>query len=277
MFRPEDSSFNTGPSANGLIKSIGQQYRLYLAVLGDIYKYSNTFEPGTFAMDAVAVRNYNDNWKSPEALIPEYSKDKVAEYPVQNLGPDADVRMATGLNLLGIFKQVDYLDIDWLGRKFSGHIINNGVFKNPQNSNFEFQEKSLQAFKKVEQLLKNIVPTAGKKLQANLTHTDLKEAMDELNAELHNLKNIFIPDESLMMAAGQMDFRSRMVLKIINALSEINAELLNYGANIFAVSYKAKHNEAGEALDSNVQKNCSDKGLNGRPRQNKDCQTNSGN
>ncbi len=284
MFRAENvgtiddiGSYNTGPGAIGLILSMKQQYRLYLSVLGDIYKYGNQFEPGIYAPDLGQLPVYKPDWQIPEVLLPEHTKDNLESYPVEKLGPEANVKMAIGLNLLSIFKQVDYLDIDWLGRKFSGHITNNGVFKFPNNSNLDFQAKALMAFDKVESLFRKIVQRGNKRLQTEVTSAQLKQAIEDLNQEIQNLKKVFIPPDIESMMTGQMDFRTRMILKIINGLGEINAELMNYGANIFAVSYKDKHAADGQALDSGNHKNCNrNQGLAGKTTD-KDCLANSGN
>ncbi len=276
MFHTGGSVLNPSSASNDLIGSISQQYRIYLAVLGDIYKYKLAFEPESLIPSNLAVRKYNQNFQIPKMLLPNNVQEPLEPYPVEKLGPGADIRMATGLDLLRVYSYTDYLDIDWLGRKFSGHIINNGIFKDPQAANFEFQEKALVAFKTVEQLLRKIVPAGGTGLKTEVTPTQLKTAIDELMNQVQELKNVFMPEDQATDESAPMDFRTRMVFKVLRALTEINSELMSYGANIFAVSYKAKYDPNGVAFDEGQRKNCNRSvGVLGKTTD-KNCQTNNG-
>lgn len=252
---------NLGPASNSLLRATKQEVRLYLSILGDLYKHTNPDYNGS--LDPQTYQNH-PQWRrwSPQPEVinfqfgEEVPSDGVVMPPIipRNFDQIADELVTAELNPLEYFKTSEFLDLDFLGKVWVGDfkgVQMSKVFSKPLNQNFVFQQKVLRS---LDQVIYWLSPSQSQAL----TSEQFEKAINNLNNAIKELQQEFginTPEEGSEQTEASKNYSGplrsklqiRLATKVIEALKKVSVQLNGWGVVLNSV----KLSELNKVQDSN--------------------------
>lgn len=257
LWTSEDSSWNQGPVANGIVESIRQQMRFDLMVLGELFKDNYAYQVEWSKLQkALREREYEKQQNLLERVMSE-RKDVVAELSTKLPGHHFDDRQEPEPLVSsdgGEFRLFEAL-------RRGGRPKNVPVPLHHQTSIFEwdrlaassnvktaksrgralkFQKEIELEFEKLFGLLYKIrVDGSGKIISGDLENAALEEQSKAIMGRLGKLsEEMGLTAENFMGSRRNLPERVKIAIACIEGLQEISKEVVSYARVANAVSWE---------------------------------------